>query len=173
MFDATPGNLSSRMSSAVIETLRSCYVRHRQELYSYAVSITRDRAAAEDAIHAAFQQLLRRPALPDDIRPYVFRSVRNAALDAFRRARPPADQVLDDHADVVEVAPGDRLSADEVEAGLRELSDDEREAVMLKIYSDLTFQEIADTRGVPLPTAASWYRRGIEKLKLRLTKECR
>jgi RNA polymerase sigma-70 factor (ECF subfamily) len=163
------------MSSAVIETLRSCYVLHRQELYSYAVSITRDRAAAEDAIQAAFQQLLRRSALPEDIRPYLFRSVRNAALDAFRRARTQADHVLaaEPAAAAVDAVPGGRLSADEVEAGLRELTDDEREAVVLRIYSDLTFQEIADTRGVPLPTAASWYRRGLEKLRSRLTKECR
>jgi RNA polymerase sigma-70 factor (ECF subfamily) len=163
------------MSSAVIETLRSCYVRHRQELYAYAVSITRDRAAAEDAIHAAFQQLLRRSVLPEDVRPYVFRSVRNAALDAFRRARTEADHVLASGpaTGAVDAVPGERLSADEVAAGLRELTDDEREAVVLRIYSDLTFQEIADTRGVPLPTAASWYRRGLEKLKSRLTKECR
>ena len=34
-----------------------------------------------------------------------------------------------------------------------------------------TFQEIADLRGVPLPTATSWYRRGLAKLKALLAKE--
>jgi DNA-directed RNA polymerase specialized sigma24 family protein len=45
------------------------------------------------------------------------------------------------------------------------ISPDERETIVLKIYDDFTFQEIADLRDVPLPTVASWYRRGLEKLK--------
>jgi len=73
------------MSKAVSETLRAFYAGHRQQLYTYAVSITRQREAAEDAIQRAFQQLLSRNALPTDLRPYVFRCVRNAALDGLRR----------------------------------------------------------------------------------------
>ena len=46
-----------------------------------------------------------------------------------------------------------------------DLSDDERETIVQHLYADLTFQEIADLRERPIGTIASWYRRGIEKLK--------
>lgn len=161
------------MSGTVTEQLRMFYVDHRHELYAYAVSITRDRPAAEDAIHAAFHRLLDRADLPSHLRPYVFRSVRNAALDELRRVQVHADCMLAAGPGAVADSPGGvgALQPDEVEAGLRELSPDERETIVLKIYSDLTFQEIATLRDTPLPTIASWYRRGLEKLKTRLGKE--
>ena len=73
------------MSPAATETLRAFYVENRQQLYTYALSFTRQREAAEDAIHQAFQRLLRQEELVDDLRPYVFRCVRNAAFDGLRR----------------------------------------------------------------------------------------
>jgi RNA polymerase sigma-70 factor (ECF subfamily) len=163
------------MNRIVRENLRVFYVSYRQQLYTYALSITRDRAAAEDAIHAAFQQLLRRSDLPADFRPYIFRCVRNAALDAFRRAKTQADWIFKvrSESEPVCYAPTDALSLAALDASLCELSEMEREAVVLKIYSGLTFHEIADLHGVPLPTVASWYRRGIDKLKNLLAGELR
>lgn len=73
------------------ETLREFYIGFRQHLYTYAVSITFNRESAEDAIHSAFEHLLRRGHLPADLRPYVFRCVRNAALDGLRRAKVHSD----------------------------------------------------------------------------------
>jgi RNA polymerase sigma-70 factor (ECF subfamily) len=159
------------MNSGVTETLRMVYTSYREELYTYAVSITRDRAAAEDAIHAAFQRLLTQPRLPTDLRPYVFRAVRNAAIDSFRRHGTGADDILKFESATSASRAGDALLPEEVESGLRELSSDERETIVLKLYDGLTFQEIADVHGAPPPTVASWYRRGLEKLRARLAKE--
>ncbi len=155
------------MSPTVTETLRAFYVEHRQQLYTYAVSFTRQREAAEDAIHQAFQQLLRRDELPADLRPYVFRCVRNAALDGLRRAKVRADSIFDEERTIDQVAPDTPAPflARELDEKLQSLSLDERETIVLKIYDDFTFQEIAALRNVPLPTVASWYRRGLEKLK--------
>ena len=61
--------------------------------------------------------------------------------------------------------PPPAFQSDEIEHWLQMLSPDEHETIVLKIYSDLTFQQIADLRQVPLPTVASWYRRGIDKLR--------
>lgn len=151
------------------------YVNHRQQLYTYALSITHDRAAAEDAIHTAFQQLLPRPHLPADFRPYIFRCVRNAALDAFRREQNQAHGILAarDQSGSRALAQADALSLAALDTALRDLSEMERETVVLKIYSGFTFQEIAELRGAPLPTVASWYRRGIDKLKNLLASEIR
>ena len=155
------------MSPPVNETLRAFYVENRQQLYTYAVSITRQREAAEDAIHSAFQNLLRRDEFPADLRPYVFRCVRNAAVDGLRRANIRGESIFADvpASDQATPAAPASLLARELDERLEKLSPDEREAIVLKIYEEFTFQEIADLRGVPLPTVASWYRRGLEKLK--------
>jgi len=62
----------------------SLYVAHRGELVNYAASITGDRDAAEDVVQEAWTRLgaarpLERPT------GYLFRIVRNLALDGRRR----------------------------------------------------------------------------------------
>ncbi len=155
------------MSSADLETLRAFYVGSRQQLYTYATSITSNRESAEDAIHDVFQRLLRLEVLPADLRPYVFRSVRNAALDTLRRTKVRSDSIFDAAAAVDAVAPTEppAFKTDELAQWLEQLSPDERETIVLKIYDEFTFQQIADLRQVPLQTVASWYRRGLDKLK--------
>lgn len=156
------------MSSTETEALRAFYVGSRQQLYTYAVSITGNRESAEDAIHGVFEQLLRRGNLPAELRPYVFRCVRNAALDALRRTKVRRDSIFEVTAALDDRAPP-VFQSDEIERWLQRLSPDEHETIVLKIYSDLTFQQIADLRQVPLPTVASWYRRGLEKLRTLVT----
>jgi len=159
------------MSEAVISALRSFYAGRRQQLYTYAVSITHCRESAEDAIHAAFERLLRRDSLPEDPGPYIFRCVRNAALDGFRRARrQPGPILADDEADPSFGGPASHLAQD-LEEALQGVSPDEREAIVLKVYGSLTFREISEVRGVPLQTVASWYRRGLERIREAMSKE--
>ena len=161
------------MSSTDIEALRAFYVGTRQQLYTYAVSITGDRQAAEDAIQGVFEKLLRCEGLPADLRPYVFRSVRNAAYDAVRRTKVRTDSIFDAAATADAAEPESPVASQpgELEPLLQQLSPDECETIVLKIYDGLTFQQIADLRQVPLPTVASWYRRGLDQLKTLLTAE--
>jgi RNA polymerase sigma-70 factor (ECF subfamily) len=161
------------MSSSVNQTLRGFYIENRQQLYTYAVSITHHREAAEDAIHQTFQQLLRRGDLPADLRPYIFRSVRNAALDTLRRAKTRGDSIFDESsmAAVPAANASPALSVAELNEWLAKLSEDERETIVLKIFESFSFQEVADLRRVPLSTATSWYRRGLAKLKTIVAQE--
>lgn len=162
------------MSLPIPDRLRAFYAENQDQLYTYAVAITRHREAAEDAIHQAFQRLLQRDSLPPDLRPYLFRCVRNAALDTWRRDRGHTDSVFDDNLTPPDSGNGTTcpaLTPAEAERWLASLSPDEREAIVLKIYDDFSFQEIADLRGVALSTASSWYRRGLAKLKTLWIKE--
>ena len=163
------------MSSTDIEALRAFYVGTRQQLYTYAVSITGNREAAEDAIQGVFEKLLRCEGLPADLRPYIFRSIRNAAFDAWRRTKVRTDSIFDAAAVLEAVEPGAPVASPtgELDPLLQRLSPDERETIVLKIYGEFTFQQIADLRQVPLPTVASWYRRGLDQLKTILTAENR
>ncbi len=172
--DAASPNNREGMNTAGIEALRALYVGSRQQLYTFAVSITGNRESAEDAIQGVFERLLRAGTMPADLRPYVFRSVRNAAYDAGRRARVRTDPIFEAAAAVeaAESGPGVGFGPDDFEPLLQRLSADEREAILLKIHGGLTFHEIAELRQVPLQTVASWYRRGLDRMKAMLTTEC-
>lgn len=160
------------MNATEIEALRAFYVGSRQQLFTYALSITGNREVAEDVIHGVIEKLLRSKALPADLRPYAFRAVRNAAFDGWRRAKVRTESIFEAAAagDAGLDAPAE-MRREDLRPLLERLSADEREAVILRIYSGLTFQEIADLRGVPLATASSWYRRGLEHLRTMLTDE--
>ncbi|MEK7793115.1 MAG: sigma-70 family RNA polymerase sigma factor [Candidatus Hydrogenedentota bacterium] len=152
------------MDASALEKVRQCYEANGKELFVYALSLTGTPETAEDAVHAAFTGVLRMARLPRDLRPYVFRCVRNAAIDHARTAaKPRLEPVMferNGHAD-----PNLPIL---IEDALAALTLDERETIVLKTYSGLTFREIADTREVSINTAASWYRRGIEKLRAAL-----
>jgi RNA polymerase sigma-70 factor, ECF subfamily len=51
---------------------------------------------------------------------------------------------------------------------LGELPPEQRAVVHLKLWEGLTFEQIADALGIPLNTAASRYRYGLDKLRERL-----
>lgn len=148
--------------------LQRFYERHRRELFAYAMALTRSADAAEDAIQAAFSRLFERGELPRELRPYIFRCVRNAAVDEMRRAGREAncESIYE-----LKAAPHSennvRLKL-EIERLLGELRANEREAIVLKIYGGLTFKEIAAMGDEPIDTVASRYRRGLKKMRERL-----
>ena len=148
-----------------VETLRRFYEANRNELYAYALAVTRSREAAEDAIHTGFSRMLKKRRLPRELRPYVFRCVRNAAIDEHRARAREARHESPFAVDESRNNGHDPGLQHQLADLLLTLSEDERESIMLKIFSGMTFNEIAATRSVSINTAASWYRRGLEKLR--------
>lgn len=155
------------MDSAGLLAVRELYEQHAQALYVYALALTRSVEAAEDAVHDAICGVLRRGRLPSELRPYVFRCVRNAALDRLRRSRPQEPvEVLD-----LEAAAGgqfDVVLGRQVERFVLELPTDEMEVVVLHLLDGLTFREIALAKAASPNTVASWYRRGLERVRDRI-----
>ena len=150
------------MKYADIQIIRSFYEAHRQALYTYAFSLAGNREAAEDVIHDAITAVLNLKRLPKELKPYVFRCIRNAAMDIHRKSsRETMHETIFQTKQTPDPSLG--LIAEEM---LNQLSPDERETIVLKLYSGMTFQEIADVRGVSVNTAASWYRRGLEKMRI-------
>jgi RNA polymerase sigma-70 factor (ECF subfamily) len=175
--------------------LEDIYARHRQGLFTLALSITRCAARAEDAVHDAFVRLCRRRSASaasaasavsagTDIAPgadpvaYVFASVRNAAVDLVRRAPPDQGRAASifagawsSHADAG--ADAGALDAERrgwVARAIDALPPEQREAIVLRVYAGLSFAQIAEAVDAPLQTVASRYRRGLERLRHQLAK---
>lgn len=168
---ALPGH--ARETAAVsAQNLQALYARHRQALFTLALSRTRCRGLAEDAVHEAFVRICRTGlARVADADAYVFAAVRNAAIDQVRRARQAAS--LDQRAaDSIFEAPDAPALRDEqarlVAAAVDALPDDQREAIVMRIYGGLSFAQIGQVTGEPLATVATRYRRGLGGLRLKL-----
>ena len=150
------------------QDLEALYHQYRRPLFTCALAVTRCPELAEDAIHDAFCKLVARPHQAENLKAYVFRAVRNAAIDLARRRGRPADE-LDDS--IFDPSPGPGQAAGDAEFKARvgeavgRLNDDERETIVQHLWGDLTFREIAELRGAPLGTVVSWYRRGIEQMR--------
>ena len=149
--------------------LESIYRDHRQGLFSLALSITRNTATAEDAVHNAFVRLVRRetPVKGDPVT-YTFTAVRNACIDLIRKAsrRPEvSDTLIDVEASAKDDGPG---LGEEVSLALEQLPDEQRELIVMKVYSELTFQQNADVFEEPLSTISGRYNRALKALKKKL-----
>ncbi len=149
-------------------------------LLLYARQQTRSEADAEDVMQEALVQLVR-AVEGGDFRggeaqwyTYALTAIRHRAMDAGRRAqvrRNYAEAQKDSGEGICEETPWLSCGADDeylrrqVEKLLRTLSPEFAEVVVLKIWDGLTFQQIADNTGVPLPTVCSRYRYALKKMR--------
>lgn len=144
--------------------LESVFLEHQRRLFASALAITRNRAAAEDAVHDALIAVAALRKAPDDMTAYLFRVVRNKALHNIKQAGRHVAMVED----YLETAPDNAEQAtlaSQVRQHMVSLSKDEQQVLILKLFEDMTFDEIAGILGASPNTVASWYRRGLVKLK--------
>jgi RNA polymerase sigma-70 factor (ECF subfamily) len=149
------------------EDVRGLYDRHGPALVAYACSFLMDAAAAEDAVHQVFLRLLSAEIeMPDVPVAYVYRAVRNAALNV-RRSR-QRDAPLDSNSSIFQRRDGNREAALALQRALAELPDEQREVVVMRVWSGMTLDEVAAASAAPLSTVASRYRYALEKLRKKL-----
>ncbi|MFY9253451.1 MAG: sigma-70 family RNA polymerase sigma factor [Fuerstiella sp.] len=154
------------------------YRLYRQGLFSLALSITGCAQLAEDAVQTAFECLCRSEASPNgSVVSYVFAAVRNAATDVVRsnrRATKVRESIFNEAAHNKEslTTPVDGLLVRERDQLLRVaidgLDDGDREVIVMKIYGELTFDEIGTVLGQPGKTVGTRYRRALSKLEEKL-----
>lgn len=95
---------------------------------------------------------------------YLATIVRNAATRAASRdARWKQGEA--DWFDALESPAEAEWSAADVQRMVASLPEDQREVIILKIWGDMTFEQIAAALGIPMNTAASRYRYALSNLR--------
>src|SRR5688572_156471 len=163
-----------REAHVVAETLEQVYGGHRQGLFTLALSITRCAARAEDAVQEAFVRMCRNASQgrKGDLVAYAYAAVRNAAIDQRRRVKaqqPKLESIFNGRHDAA--AEREALEAERetvIAAAIEDLPEEQREAIVLRVYAQLTFVQIAEVVDAPLQTVATRYRRALERLRERL-----
>lgn len=147
----------------LVKELKQFYKDNRQGLYTYALSLTRNHESAEDVVHSVFLKILQKEQIPSNIKPYIFRCIRNQSMDIWRDVKKNDDLIFEIYSE--ENSPLDKEITERLGTELKKLNSDERETIILKIYDNMTFKEIAHIRDASINTVTSWYRRGLKKLK--------
>ena len=130
--------------------------------------------APEDIVQEAYVKLFRQSRLPDDIVAWLFRVVRNGALDeakmARRRSRREFAAARPVHWFVEPEVDG--LDAEAAVAALERLAPDQREVIVARHWGGLSFEQIGAVAGCSASTAFRRYTAGVEDLRERLGVIC-
>lgn len=120
----------------------------------------------EDAVQTAFGKLAMLAKAPEHPRTWLYTVVRRLALDAQKqdRRRKRREEIA---------AKPDRWfqdagDAEEAERALLSLPEDQREVIVMRLWGDLTLDEIAGACGCSVSSAHRRYDAGIASLRERL-----
>ena len=153
---------------AAHENWKSCFAELGPGLLLFARQWVRSAADAEDIVQEAFVKFWRRNHCIDN-RPLLYATVRSIALDFIRRDSRRARREQIAYAEAAEsIEPEFRFKDDTqmaLAAALDRLPHDQREVVVMKVWNELTFAEIAEALGISQNTAASRYRYALSGLK--------
>jgi RNA polymerase sigma factor (sigma-70 family) len=150
------------------EDWKTCFAQLGPALLLFARRWTNSRADAEDVVQEAFVRFWRRQHSLEN-RGLLYAAVRSAALDRLRseqrRSHREALASLDQEAHCEPVFAPEDEGQQLLAAAVERLPNEQREVVVLKIWNELTFAEIATALAISQNTAASRYRYALGSLK--------
>jgi RNA polymerase sigma-70 factor (ECF subfamily) len=160
-------NELDRLTQLVLERQAAMTLYARQWL---------DMASAEDAVQEALTALLMQRQAPNDPIAWMFRAVRNAAIDCARsasRRKRREKAVAAERYEWFEPRPDLVIDAETAEKALRGLPADDRQIVVLRIWGTLNFSQIAEIVGLGVSTVHDRYSSALEQMRNKLEKPCR
>jgi RNA polymerase sigma-70 factor (ECF subfamily) len=134
---------------------------------------------AQEAFVKAYRQLHRYDSTRGSFKSWILRIATNAAISEMRKqSKVVSLNALEEagHWDETQhqlaSAPDDlltclarQLSAEEVIQAMGKLDVKYRQALLLRYQNELSYEEVAEALDIPLNTARTWIKRGLEKLK--------
>ena len=163
--------------------LRVLYQRSHRLVFTLALRITGSRESADETTLDVFHDIWRRSGQYDpsggSVVGWIMNQARSRAIDRLRfeqrkkRVLPPADRPA--QPPVEESGPADALEAHRRGRTLREalavLTPDERQAIEMAFFCELTYAETASRLDQPLGTVKTRVRSALAKLRKELERE--
>jgi RNA polymerase sigma-70 factor (ECF subfamily) len=144
--------------------------RWEKRVFNYLLRLVRNREDAldlcQDVLLKVYQNL-RKLEDPGRFAPWMYRIAHNEAYSMLRRKKPEDDLETSSY-DMPSSMGGGMLPVETalaVDAALRRLSEEQREAVVLKVYQGFKFEEMSEILGCPLSTVKSRLYTALELLK--------
>ncbi len=156
------------------DALAELYDRFGRVAYGLALRVVRDEALAEDAVQEAFLQAWRSADtfMPERAKAgtWLLTLVHRRAVDLVRREQRRRVEPLEAAGDPAGEGPVDeqaflRYQRERVQAALRRLPDQQREALELAYYGGFSQSELAERLGQPVGTIKSRMFSGLGRLR--------
>ena len=130
--------------------------------------------APEDVVQEAFLKLVRQGRPPRDPAAWLYRVVRNGALDAAKMAqrRQRRESAAARPVRWFVEPEVDGLDAETAVAALQRLPPEQREVIVARHWGGLSFEQIAAAAGCSASTAFRRYSAGLEDLRKHLGVSC-
>ena len=167
--------LMSRIASGDHAAVAALYDRYAPLVMALARRILHDQGLVEDLLEEVFVELWQRAdrfdASRGSVATYIATLTRSRAIDRLRSERRTAGSSLADAPEPtgpllspeIGLVQEDRRT--QVMRALQELSADQRQAIELAYYSNLSHAEIAQRLAKPLGTVKTWIRQGLIRLR--------
>lgn len=160
-----------------IKALKTLFVRHHTHLYDYGIKLTRDRFLVEDCIHNLFFKIWdRRQHLNEvhSVKSYLWISFRR---DLIKSLNSNKMEMLTDT--IKSFSPDIRFNSEELiiqkeremecgaalEKALNQLPDRQKEAIYLKFFNGMGYDEIQQIMSINYQTARNYVSGGVDTLK--------
>ncbi len=162
------------------KALETLVYRYKDKIYTSIYMLVKDKYMAEDIFQDAFLKMVRtmregRYSEQGKFLPWAIRVAHNLCMDHFRKVKQNVQILLPDGKDISDLlgadtqGASDRIETRQVNQSIRqlieELPEEQREVIVLRMYSDLSFKEIADMTGVSINTALGRMRYGLINLR--------
>jgi RNA polymerase sigma-70 factor (ECF subfamily) len=161
-------------------SLETLIYRHKDKIYTTIFMLVKDQYLAEDIFQEAFLKIIRtlnggRYSEQGKFLPWAVRVAHNLCMDHFRKVRQDIPVITEDGREIMQLmqfaseSAEDGLERRQVHHSVRqlieELPEEQREVVVLRIYADLSFKEIAELTSVSINTALGRMRYGLINLR--------
>ena len=160
--------------------LASLIERHQSKIYGFIYSKINDRDLSDDIFQDTFIKViktLKSQSYNEEGKflPWVMRIAHNLVVDHFRKAKKMPYQRETDEYSIFNYMTDNSLNiegqiiSEQVESDLAKLLDelpaDQKEVLVMRMYQDLSFKEIADLTGVSINTALGRMRYALLNLR--------
>jgi RNA polymerase sigma-70 factor (ECF subfamily) len=176
----TDGVLVSNYINGCEKSLEVLIKRHKQRIFSFILSKVLDKDIAEDIFQDTFIKVintLKRGAYNEEGKflPWVMRIAHNLVIDHFRRNKRIPTFKNTDEFDIFTVISDEVLNVEkqliknqileDVKGLIEELPDDQKEVLVMRMYRDMSFKEIAENTDVSINTALGRMRYALINLR--------
>ena len=167
--EAEDRDLIAKARKGNVEAYNLLISRWEKRVFNYLLRLVSNREDALDVSQEVFLKAYQSLPKLDDVERFgawLFRIAHNEAFSLLRRRKPEGDMPLE------RGNPGRGLLPIElslaVEKALGRLSDEQREAVLLKVYQGFKFEEMAEILSCPVSTVKSRLYTALDLLKATL-----
>jgi RNA polymerase sigma factor (sigma-70 family) len=160
--------------------------RYSAKVYTTILLIVKDRYKAEDLMQECFMKAIDRMSRgvyneEGKFGPWISRMAHNMAIDHFRKQKRNPTVILEDGSPVFNTMEftEDSIESIQIEKDrnirlkelINELPETQKEVLIMRHYSDLSFQEIAEETGVGINTALGRMRYALINLRKKIKQE--